>query len=384
MKKFWSSGRHPECPQNPENLENPANYQKRLPSWVHQVLQLFCDCVCDCLTKLKQRSDFWAPKVLFLLREPCDFLATKSRVRLFLRFFWGRKRPHCGLAGDGDVCDRRSRRFVIAAIFGALSSREESGTTPYRQKVQQKFGSRLNTVLESMVSNTGISELFGPHWVSRKERSEFLSACYNVCADANSLSFRRTHRVCRRTPWEFSLPKQHSRNSIPPVSQKFEKSPKRLTSTIVMTFWMYVVWGSQTPFVRWVFETSGRFRGFGALKMVGEMSILALHIPGDTTQFFPLTILLQDLRGKPSPLLGPVLGRTDFALIFIYFLAASFLLLCGGQKLPEKYSREEPMQDPSKIAREKSPTHVCRLSRATIGSKGEREWVRERERERER
>ena len=30
-----------------------------------------------------------------------------------------KKRPHCGLAGDGNVCDRKLQRFAIA-IFGAL------------------------------------------------------------------------------------------------------------------------------------------------------------------------------------------------------------------------------------------------------------------------
>ena len=56
-------------------------------------------------------------------REPCDFLATnRKQLRFFLRFFRGKKRPHCGLTGDGDVRDRKSLRFAIA-IFGALRIR---------------------------------------------------------------------------------------------------------------------------------------------------------------------------------------------------------------------------------------------------------------------
>ena len=41
--------------------------------------------------------------------------------------FRRKNRPHCGLAGDGDVCNRTSRRFATAAIFGALSSDSEKG-----------------------------------------------------------------------------------------------------------------------------------------------------------------------------------------------------------------------------------------------------------------
>ena len=41
-----------------------------------------------------------------------------------------------------------------------------------------------NTVSESTVSNTKLSELFRPHWVSGRELSEFLSAYY-LCAKAN-------------------------------------------------------------------------------------------------------------------------------------------------------------------------------------------------------
>ena len=49
------------------------------------------------------------------------------------------------------------------------------------------FGNRPNTVSESTVSNTELSEFFGPRQVTGRELSEFLSAYY-LCAKANSPS----------------------------------------------------------------------------------------------------------------------------------------------------------------------------------------------------
>ena len=49
------------------------------------------------------------------------------------------------------------------------------------------LGNGPNTVLESTVSNTELSEFFGPHRVPGGELSEFLSAYY--CVN------KRTHRV---------------------------------------------------------------------------------------------------------------------------------------------------------------------------------------------
>ena len=62
-----------------------------------------------------------------------------------------------------------------------------------------KISNGPNTVSESTVSNTELSEFFGPHRVPGRELSEFLSAYY-LRAKANPPSFfRRTHRVCRKT-----------------------------------------------------------------------------------------------------------------------------------------------------------------------------------------
>ena len=72
---------------------------------------------------------------------------------------------------------------------------------------------RENTVSESTVSNTELSEFFCAPRVPGRELSEFLSAYF--CMPM------RTHRVAAELPQTqrvLSHPKQHSRNSIPPVS----------------------------------------------------------------------------------------------------------------------------------------------------------------------
>ena len=81
-----------------------------------------------------------------------------------------------------------------------------------------EVGNGPNTVSESTVSNTELSEFFGAHWVPGSELSEFLSAYY-LCAKANS---ELTEFLAELTEFaaelsEFSPPKQYSRNSIPPV-----------------------------------------------------------------------------------------------------------------------------------------------------------------------
>ena len=72
------------------------------------------------------------------------------------------------------------------------------------------FGNGPNTVSESTVSDTELSEFFGAHWVPGSELSEFLSAYY-LCAKANSPSF-----FAELT--EFALKLSEFSNSIPPVS----------------------------------------------------------------------------------------------------------------------------------------------------------------------
>ena len=53
---------------------------------------------------------------------------------------------------------------------------------------KKRLGNRPNTVSESTVSSTELSEFFGPHRVPGRELSEFLLAYY-LCAKANSPSF---------------------------------------------------------------------------------------------------------------------------------------------------------------------------------------------------
>ena len=73
------------------------------------------------------------------------------------------------------------------------------------------LGKGPNTVSESTVSNTELSEFLGPHRVPGRELSQFTSAYY-LCATANSPSFPRTHRVCPklRLTAETVLEKQYS------------------------------------------------------------------------------------------------------------------------------------------------------------------------------
>ena len=80
------------------------------------------------------------------------------------------------------------------------------------------LGNGPNTVSESTVSDTELSEIFGPHQVAGRELSEFLLACY-LCAKANSLSFSQNSLSLPQNSVrlsEFSSPKQYASNSIPP------------------------------------------------------------------------------------------------------------------------------------------------------------------------
>ena len=67
---------------------------------------------------------------------------------------------------------------------------EKSQANENFERVRSKafIGSGPNTVSESTVSNTELSEFFGAHWVPGSELSEFLSAYY-LCVNANSPSY---------------------------------------------------------------------------------------------------------------------------------------------------------------------------------------------------
>ena len=65
---------------------------------------------------------FWAPQVSSSPRKTCDFSLRRKIASDCDSFcdFSRKTASHCGLAGNRDVCDKKSRRFAIA-IFGALS-----------------------------------------------------------------------------------------------------------------------------------------------------------------------------------------------------------------------------------------------------------------------
>ena len=73
------------------------------------------------------------------------------------------------------------------------------------------LGDRPNTVSESTVSNTKLSEFFCAHRVPGTELSELLSDYYFFVCQSELTE-------CAAELSEFSLPKQYSRNSIPPPS----------------------------------------------------------------------------------------------------------------------------------------------------------------------
>ena len=82
-----------------------------------------------------------------------------------------------------------------------------SGFFPKFLKSLGTIRDRPNTVSESTVSNTELSEFFCPHRVLERELSEFLSAYY-LCAKVNSPSFSQNspsslfrNSTLQRMPW---------------------------------------------------------------------------------------------------------------------------------------------------------------------------------------
>ena len=72
-------------------------------------------------------------------------------------------------------------------MFPAIDSSSEKLLILVRDR-PDSLGNGPNTVSESTVSNTELSEFLGPHRVPGRELSEFLSAYY-LCGKANSPSF---------------------------------------------------------------------------------------------------------------------------------------------------------------------------------------------------
>ena len=144
------------------------------------------------------------------------------RINLFLRDFGVQKRGpqtgiwarECLLSVASLPCSSSSH--MIKGVHSGWrwlvnSSRTLSAETPYI------FGDGPNTVSESTVSNTELSEFFGlTEFRGANSVSSFQPI---ICVPRRTHRvFRRTHRVCAPKLSEFSSPKQYSRNSIPPVS----------------------------------------------------------------------------------------------------------------------------------------------------------------------
>ena len=89
-----------------------------------------------------------------------------------------------------ELSSLKNDRFFVTEILSFKGRGSYSGKSNIRDGP--------NTVSENTVSNTELSEFFGPHRVPGRELSEFLSAYY-LCDKANSPSFRRTPRVCPKT-----------------------------------------------------------------------------------------------------------------------------------------------------------------------------------------
>ena len=95
------------------------------------------------------------------------------------------------------------------------------------------FGNGPNTVSESTASNTELSEFFGPHRAPGRELSEFLSA-YDLCQSEVTEFFAELTEFAAELS-QSSLPKQYSRNSIPPAFRPlpvFAKGGKFLLVTL--------------------------------------------------------------------------------------------------------------------------------------------------------
>ena len=74
------------------------------------------------MTPGKNCSDVLAPKVPYppktLAISTCD--GKTQAIAILLAIFPRKKRPYCGLASDGDVCDRKSRPFAVEFKFRIL------------------------------------------------------------------------------------------------------------------------------------------------------------------------------------------------------------------------------------------------------------------------
>ena len=82
-------------------------------------------------------------------------------------------------------------RTLYSSKQGAQIGTNQNGESGTNRNKQGRLGNEPNTVSESTVSNTELSEFFGPDRVPGRELSEFRAdydLCVCVCVTANSPS----------------------------------------------------------------------------------------------------------------------------------------------------------------------------------------------------
>ena len=105
--------------------------------------------------------------------------------------------------------ENRKSSPKITAVFQCKTPRQT------RKKYSQTYSWRAGKVTVSNTKLTASSvSFFCPHQVSGRELSEFLSAYY-LCAKKNSPFFFAELNEFTAELSKFTLPKEHSRNSIP-------------------------------------------------------------------------------------------------------------------------------------------------------------------------
>ena len=106
----------------PNLMQHKTQEKRQKDQWLHSHASAECTKRCDFYEiEIAIRSVLEEPKVSYP-QNPRDLWTRtfrRQRSWFFLRFVAKCKRPHCGLAGDEDVCNTKSRR---CGSFGALRS----------------------------------------------------------------------------------------------------------------------------------------------------------------------------------------------------------------------------------------------------------------------
>ena len=94
------------------------------------------------------------------------------------------------ISGYSENKDRKSEEIEKNRDIGT-----NRGDTPFLSRIRN----RPNTVSESTVSNTELSEFFGPHRVPGENSLSSSQPIICVPKRTHRVFFRKAHRVCRRT-----------------------------------------------------------------------------------------------------------------------------------------------------------------------------------------